>query len=156
MPVCLVLPALSLHHTLSYLGFTDKASETNSSFACSVCSTGYWVDYLVSGMVVWNNKKAYSTVRCSAPLHTAEQYILCILQSYSRRNCQDLDCVLCCGFDAEILASMHQCQEQNLRDRVWGEVGKDSFIVALGKGAIARLCHSKLCVLTWDIWWGVL
>ena len=110
---------------------------TNSSFTWSVCSTGCWVDYLGARMVVWNNKKACSTVTLNANL--------CMLQSHSRRNCQHLDCVLCSGFHAEISAFVHQCRMESRRQSV-GWSGKSSFIALLGKGG-----HNGL--LPWKTMW---
>ena len=40
--------------------------------------------------------------------------------------------------------------ESNLRDRVLGEVEKNSFIALPGKGGHSGLMPSKLCVPTWE------
>ena len=63
-----------------------------------------------------------------------------------------------------LLWSYFRCQklglcvaELNLRDRVLGEVGKNSFIVLPGKCGHRGLLHSKtVCPQPWRFWWGVL
>ena len=45
-------------------------------------------------------------------------------------------------------ASLCTGAELNLRDRVWGEVEKNSFIAWLGKGGQSGLVPQKLCVST--------
>ena len=51
--------------------------------------------------------------------------------------------------DAESSASLYTCPELNLRDRVWGEVEKESIIALPGKGGHSRLTSSKPYILTW-------
>ena len=51
------------------------------------------------------------------------------------------------GTDAEMW-SLYSGAKSNLRDRVLGEVEKNSFIALPGKGGHSRLMPSKLCVPT--------
>ena len=51
--------------------------------------------------------------------------------------------------DAESSASLYTCPELNLRDRVWGEVEKESIIALPGKGGQSRPMPSKPCVSPW-------
>ena len=51
--------------------------------------------------------------------------------------------------DAESAASLCTSPESNLRDRVWGEVEKESIIALPGKGGQSWLMPSKPCVSPW-------
>ena len=48
------------------------------------------------------------------------------------------------------LASLYTGVKSNLRDRVLGEVEKDSIIALQSKGDILGFCFEKLCVRTQD------
>ena len=48
------------------------------------------------------------------------------------------------------LASLYTGVKSNLRDRVLGEVEKDSIIALPSKGDILGFCFEKLCVRTQD------
>lgn len=51
--------------------------------------------------------------------------------------------------DAESSASLYTSPESNLRDRVRGEVEKESIIALPDKGGQSRLTPSKPCVSPW-------
>ena len=55
--------------------------------------------------------------------------------------------VICTIIDAESLVSLYTSTKSDLRDRVLGEVEKDSFIALPGKGGHSRLMLSN--VPTW-------
>ena len=58
--------------------------------------------------------------------------------------------MICTVIDAESLVSLYTSTKSDLRDRVLGEVEKDSFIALLGKGGNSKLVPSKSCIATWE------
>lgn len=49
--------------------------------------------------------------------------------------------------------SVHQCRS-NLRDRILGKMKSKALLLCQEKEDTAGPCPKKLCVPTWEIWWG--